>query len=509
MYNTKRGCFYKEKPLLFYFNRVYWNQTYQKNFFDDIPFGVSNSKLITKKIRLLHLMLAGSGNWYRKIDKYQKLLCDLNEKRIYADSLLEIWDTLQEVIKVFCEYIGKDHYRFLGLAQVGYNLLSIQLKDMENRKEVIAGLIESGASKNMTMESNYELFCLSQYAKSLPEIYKVFLICPVQEIYRELLNLQTSEAEKFIKKFDDFIQRHGHRGTSCDDLYSPHWVERPEIVLELIKQFLLNPSDNLKQFSKCTKVVKKNYKVYKRKVFSHISATYKGMPNRVWRMAKVLFFSNVSSRYMALRENQRYYFDKSWLLIRRLLIDIGKKFVEYGLFFNEEDIFHLTIDEITGLVQNSELRKQKNWTKIIESRIRTYKKNARITPPYLIKNDSIYRIHGKINKNSFKAVGISSGTAVGRVHIILNIKDLSEVKDGEIAVVSTFHPSWTPILGIVSGLVMNYGNILSHGAVIAREYRIPVVIFNDTATTVFKNGQMIEINGDTGRIRVVGTETKT
>ena len=454
-------------------------------------------------------MLAGSGNWYLRIDKYQKLLCDLNEKRIYADSLLEIWDTLQDVIKVFCEYIGKDHYRFLGLAQVGYNLLSIQLKDMENRKEVIAGLIESGASKNMTMESNYELFCLSQYAKSLPEIYKVFLICPVQEIYRELLNLQTSEAEKFIKKFDDFIQRHGHRGTSCDDLYSPHWVERPEIVLELIKQFLLNPSDNLKQFSKCTKVVKKNYKVYKRKVFSHISATYKGMPNRVWRMAKVLFFSNVSSRYMALRENQRYYFDKSWLLIRRLLIDIGKKFVEYGLFFNEEDIFHLTIDEITGLVQNSELRKQKNCTKIIESRIRTYKKNARITPPYLIKNDSIYRIHGKINKNSFKAVGISSGMAVGRVHIILNIKDLSEVKDGEIAVVSTFHPSWTPILGIVSGLVMNYGNILSHGAVIAREYRIPVVIFNDTATTVFKNGQMIEINGDTGRIRVVGTETKT
>jgi pyruvate,water dikinase len=54
---------------------------------------------------------------------------------------------------------------------------------------------------------------------------------------------------------------------------------------------------------------------------------------------------------------------------------------------------------------------------------------------------------------------------------------------------------------------MNYGNILSHGAVVAREYRIPVVIFNDAATSVFENGQWIEINGDTGRIRIISTDT--
>ena len=97
--------------------------------------------------------------------------------------------------------------------------------------------------------------------------------------------------------------------------------------------------------------------------------------------------------------------------------------------------------------------------------------------------------------------------AVGQVRIISDVKDLSDIQDGEIAVVSTFHPSWTPILGIVSGLVMNYGNILSHGAIVAREYRIPVVIFNDAATSIFENGQWIEINGETGRIRVLNIET--
>ena len=210
---------------------------------------------------------------------------------------------------------------------------------------------------------------------------------------------------------------------------------------------------------------------------------------------------------MALRENQRYYFDKSWLLIRKLVLAIGNDFAKHGVILDVDDVFHLTIDEIAFLVQDSNSRTEKDWQQIIDARIRTYKKNAKIAPPYLIKNDSLYRVQGKFDKKSYKAVGISSGTAVGQVRIISDVKDLSEVKDGEIAVVSTFHPSWTPILGIVSGLVMNYGNILSHGAVVAREYRIPVVIFNDTATSVFENGQWIEINGDTGRIRIINADT--
>ena len=506
-YNKKAGSLCNEKPLLFYFNRVYWNQGYQRKFFDDIPSGKSSDKRFTKKVRLLFLMLTGSGSWYRRIDKYEKLLCSLDERNKKVHNLIDMWNTLQAVIDVFCEYIGKDHYRFLGLAQIGYNLLSVKLSGMEKSKEVLAGLIESGASKNMTIESNHELFQLTQLAKSSPEVHMIFLTCPVEDIYESISKPHNKEAESFKNEFDGFIKRHGHRGTSCDDLYSPHWIEKPEIVLEIIKQFLLNPSDNLKEFSRNAEDIGTHYKEYKKTVFHHVDSFRQHVLRKVWQKAEIVFFAKMASRYMALRENQRYYFDKSWLLIRKLILAIGKVFTERGVIRDIEDVFHLTIDEIAVLVQDSESQTQKDWRQIVDARIRTYKKNAKIAPPYLIKNDSIYRVQGKADKKSFKAVGISSGTAAGQVRIISNVKDLSEVKDGEIAVVSTFHPSWTPILGIVSGLVMNYGNILSHGAVVAREYRIPVVIFNDAATSVFENGQWIEINGDTGRIRIISTDT--
>lgn len=505
-YSKKAGNLYSKKPLLFYFNRVYWNQAYQREYFDDIPFGKSNDKRFTKRVKLLFLMSTGSGGWYRRISKYEKLLHSLDERGKQAHSLIDTWNTLQAVIDVFCEHIGIDHYRFLGLAQIGYSLLSAKLDGIEKSKEVLAGLIESGASKNMTIESNHELFQLAQLAKSSPKVQMIFLTCPVEDIYERISKSHNSETQSFKNEFDNFIKRHGHRGTSCDDLYSPHWVEKPEIVLEIIKHFLLNPSDKLKEFSRNAKDTRMYYKECKKKAFQHIALSHKSVIRKAWRKFEIVFIAKMASRYMALRENQRYYFDKSWFLIRKLVLAIGKKLVELGVLRDAEDIFHLTIDEIVLLTHDNESKNQKDWQQTIDARIRTYKKNKKIAPPYLIKNDSIYRIQGKADKKSFKAVGISSGTAAGQVRIISDIKDLSEVKDGEIVVVSTFHPSWTPILGIVSGLVMNYGNILSHGAVVAREYRIPVVIFNDTATSVFENGQWIEINGDTGRIRIISTE---
>lgn len=85
-----------------------------------------------------------------------------------------------------------------------------------------------------------------------------------------------------------------------------------------------------------------------------------------------------------------------------------------------------------------------------------------------------------------------------------HIGDLNKVKQGDILIVPMFHPSWTPILSKVGGIVMNYGNILSHGAVVAREYGIPVVVFNGVAKQHLPDNCWIEVDGSAGRIRVLG-----
>ena len=454
-YDKKRHTI---KPLMFYFNRVYWNQAYQRKFFDDIP------NTFIKKIKMFLLMTTGSQSWYRRIGRYKKLLQTFKENYERTITIKDEWIILEQVINVFCNYIGKDHYRFLGLAQVSYGLLEKRLNGFKNRKEIIAGLIEMHVSKNMTSQSNHELFGLSRLAKK----YGI-------------------ESEVFKNKFGCFIEKHGHRGTSCDDLYAPHWADEPDAVLNIIKQFMLNSSESSEDFFN-----------------NHKKTKHSKIKNRkLTRKPSIAFLAKVTSHYMALREDQRYYFDMSWLLIRRLLLSIGDKLCEAGLIENPKNIFHLTISEIRLLAQSDKLTEQKDWRHIIETRIQVFEKNAKITPPYLIRSGSIYFGQSNLDKKSFKATGISGGIAAGPVCVISSADDLGKVSAGEIAVVSTFHPSWTPILGLIGGLIMNYGNILSHGAVVAREYRIPVVIFNGMATNVLENGQFIEINGDTGRVRVL------
>ena len=121
----------------------------------------------------------------------------------------------------------------------------------------------------------------------------------------------------------------------------------------------------------------------------------------------------------------------------------------------------------------------------------------------MIKNSEEIPVQKSGQYRSYKVMGISGGVAEGKIKIIEGLEDLGNIETNDIGVVKTFHPSWTPILKIVSGLIMNYGNMLSHGAVVAREYEIPVVVFNADATKVFSNGDSVLINGTSGRIKVL------
>lgn len=496
-YDKLEGKNYKEKPLQFYFNRVYWNLKYQKEFFDDLPFDGYGLKNLWKKVKLGNLLINGYKRWYQRLNKYEEYIKDFSKHNLEAMNLVELNSLLKRVIEIFCNYIGKDHFQFLGMAQVSYNLLIKKLVNLPDSKTVIAQAIEANVSKNMTMQSNYELLVLTKEADKYKEIKEIFINEKSEDIYYSLKG--SKRKEEFRKKFDDFILRHGHRGTSCDDLYTPHWCEDTSIVLEIIKQFISNTSDSLIHYEGSKMNTENNYRSV---IFDYINSLEKNALIRLWERRKIDILVNLTMEYMALRENQRYYFDKSWVVIRKIILAMGRILVKTRVVLSETDMFHLTITEIYGLSSLNSMVMDKEWMKIIETRKQTYERNTKITPPYLIKNSDLISLQKKGLRKSYKAIGISPGKATGPVRIISNIKDLGKVEKGEIAVVSTFHPSWTPILSVVGGLVMNYGNILSHGAVVAREYRIPVVVFNDVATQVFVEGQWIEINGSTGRIRV-------
>lgn len=478
-----------KRPLLFFFNRIYWNSKYQKEFFDDNPLGEKGIKKSFKKMKLMRLMLFSYKNWYKRLPFYEAKVKEFYQSINDQMTVIEVEGLLKRVICFFYSYIGIDHFRFLGLAQVCYASLLSLFNNKEKGKELIANYLETNVSDNMTVRSNNELNDLANEIGKKETLLEIFKNFDSKDIYREL---KKKDEVEFINRFEKFLNAHGHRGTSCDDICFPHWIEEPEIVLNILKQFINFPA-KIHMVKKSDDIKGKTNEIFED------SLDFNTIPKRL--LAGVLM--KLTAVYMSLRENQRYYFDKSWLVIRKLLLCAGRIFCGSGILDSEYDVFHLTINEVYQLCSAGSINQNTNWKELVAVRKKILKANKSIIPPYLIKNGELIWLQKKGSHKSYKAVGISPGKALGHVKTIFSVEDIGKVTHGDIIIVPTFHPSWTPVLEIASGMIMNYGNILSHGAVVAREYGIPVVVFNDDAAGVFENGQYISIDGTKGRIHIL------
>ncbi len=486
-YNRKPGVEFDLKPLNFLYNRVYWNVKYQKKYFED----KGNSSLI-KKISFSLLIHKGYGNWYKRLPRYMRNIRCFKKKLNQTSNYSSLIDLLDQIIDNFCIFIGKDHFRFLGIAQILYSKLEDICTTAGCDKQQIAWLIGKQTNKNQTVLANNELLDLVQSIDKDENLKLLFSQNESGIVLDEIWSNRDYSA--FLERFQGFISKHGHRGIDCDDLYYPHWNEDPSKVISLIKQLYDNHSLLDTDGTDNRDVDKINYKITCVGSQNHIGIT------RVWKQWTIRHLIKLTSEYMCLRENQRYYFDMSWVLIREILLKLSEYYTIKGVITKKQDIFHMTIDEIKdGIVYSNYMV----GGDIIEHRKNNYEQSKTSTPSYIIKNSVNVSVQKAGKFKSYKVMGISGGVAAGRIKIINSLDDLGSVKPKDIAVVKTFHPSWTPVLKVISGLIMNYGNILSHGAVVAREYGIPVVVFNGNAANVFIDGDLVEVNGSTGRIKIL------
>jgi pyruvate,water dikinase len=97
----------------------------------------------------------------------------------------------------------------------------------------------------------------------------------------------------------------------------------------------------------------------------------------------------------------------------------------------------------------------------------------------------------------------SPGVVRGRARVIRSLPEAAELRQGEVLVAETTAPPWTPLFATAAAVVTDTGGILSHSAVVAREYRIPAVVGTGAASATIKNGQELEVDGDRGIVSVL------
>src|SRR5207237_281637 len=180
------------------------------------------------------------------------------------------------------------------------------------------------------------------------------------------------------------------------------------------------------------------------------------------------------------------------------LLKEAEQLVQAGVLHDKEDIYYLTFDELREVVRTHQLD-----YRIIDSRKADYTFYEKLTPPRVITSDGEI-ITGKYKRenlpaNALVGLAVSSGSIEGRARVILRMEDAS-LEDGDILVTAYTDPSWTPLFVSVKGLVTEVGGLMTHGAVIAREYGLPAVVGVEHATRLIRDGQRIRVHGTDGYV---------
>lgn len=197
---------------------------------------------------------------------------------------------------------------------------------------------------------------------------------------------------------------------------------------------------------------------------------------------------------MAGRKN-RYF------VYKQALLKEAEKLVQAKVIYEKGDIYDLTFAELREVVRTNKLDYQ-----IIKKRKEEYKIYERLTPPRVLTSDGEI-IAGEYKRESlppkaFAGLPVSSGVAEGRARVILNVEE-ADLEEGDILVTTFTDPSWTPLFVSIKGLVTEVGGLMTHGAVIAREYGLPAVVGVENATKLIKDGQQIRVHGTEGYVEIL------
>jgi phosphoenolpyruvate synthase/pyruvate phosphate dikinase len=205
--------------------------------------------------------------------------------------------------------------------------------------------------------------------------------------------------------------------------------------------------------------------------------------------------------FTGYREYPKYGLICRYFVYKQALMREAERLVQTRVLREKEDIFYLTFHELQDVVRGTQVD-----DRLIGERKAAFRSYQLLTPPRVLTSDG-EAIAGEYHRDDVPAgalVGlpVSAGTIEGRARVILDMAT-ADLEDGDILVTAFTDPSWTPLFVGIKGLVTEVGGLMTHGAVIAREYGLPAVVGVEHATRLIRDGQRIRVHGTDGYVEIV------
>ena len=282
-----------------------------------------------------------------------------------------------------------------------------------------------------------------------------------------------------------YLNKYGMRCAGEIDITRNRWSEKPITLVPMILNNIKNfePDAGNRKFEQGRQeALKKEQELLDRLKHHDIIG-----PDGEQKAKETKRMIDLVRNFSGYREYPKYGIVSRYFIYKQALLKEAEQLVQANVIHEKEDIYYLSFEELREVVRTDKLDYQ-----VINKRKEEYKLYEKLTPPRVITSDGEI-ITGKYKRENLPAeaivgLAVSSGVIEGRARVILNMED-ADLEDGDILVTSFTDPSWTPLFVSIKGLVTEVGGLMTHGAVIAREYGLPAVVGVENATKLIKDGQ--------------------
>ena len=355
--------------------------------------------------------------------------------------------------------------------------------------------VTRGLPHNPTTEMDLLLWETSKIIRSDPASAQLFQDLPASELGRRfLVGTLPPASQGAVQRFMD---RYGERGLAEIDLGRPRWREDPTHVMQVLGSYL--------QIEDASLAPDAFFRHGAERAEQAVDELVAGLrkTRRGWFKARLARLAASRVRAMlGVRETPKFFAVRMIGLVRKAVLESGQEFYQAGELDRPDDLLYLTHAELGAFAR----RELPDYRALIASRRAAYNRELlRRQIPRLLLSDgrAFYEgLSGEAGSGGFRGAPVSPGVVEGVVHVVLDPRG-AQLQPGEIMVCPGTDPSWTPLFLAAGGLIMEVGGMMTHGAVVAREYGIPAVVGVNEATTRLRTGQRIRLDGSSGQITLL------
>jgi rifampicin phosphotransferase len=356
-----------------------------------------------------------------------------------------------------------------------------------------ADTLTQSAPGNITSEMGLALLEVADAIRPYPKVVAFLEHVQDEDFLDQLAELPGGPQAR--ASIQAYLDRYGMRCVGEIDITRPRWRERPSTLVPLLVGNIKNfePGAGQRRFEQG----RQEAQAGEQELLERVRA----LPDGEEKAEAAKRMIDRVRTFIGYREYPKYGMVSRSFVYKQTLMQEAERLVEAHVLAEPEDIFYLTFQELGDLVRTHEADDQ-----LISQRKHAFKSYQALTPPRVLTSEGeviagAYR-RDDVPPGALIGLPVSGGTIEGRARIILEMTE-ANLEPGDILVTAYTDPSWSPLFVAINGLVTEVGGLMTHGAVIAREYGLPAIVGVEQATRLIHDGQRIRVHGTDGYVEML------